>query len=232
MTERLVAVDPSGGGTNSVAGVAWFAGGALVAAASADKHGGLSRLRFHPYGWAGGEAPTEWFASDWLLWRAVMRGWPEENRWPDVARTRWMCLGYRARFVDAEVRYGRRQHRVRVVSGVLEGDGRGAKAPTTLVLERGHGRSARSVDMLARARGYLAALAQEAGVGEVIEMHNASWRHRAGRLFGVSFPRSSEEAKAISLEFAGRVLGSPLSRGDHNMAEAVLIGLAACGSLP
>lgn len=230
MIPRLVAIDPAGSGKESVAGVAWYFGSGLVAAATVDKHEGLNRLQFHPYGWPGGRAPVVWFATDWLVWRAIVRGWPAQDGWPDVATPGGLCLecGYQPRLEVVNVKIGRRQEQVPVVRGCLGDYTRGPRWPTAVLLEQGHGAQARSVDMLAWSRGYISALAQEAGVGTVAEINNATWRGHVGRHFGLTFPRDSKAAKALALELAGRQMGVTLPKKLDDLADAVLLGLAGC----
>lgn len=100
-----------------------------------------------------------------------------------------------------------------------------APPPERVVIERGHGPHAKSVDKGAWRRGYLTCAAHNAGIADVVEVNNATWARIVGKHFADPFPKTSEARKKHSVKLATRMgVSVPLAR--HDVADACCVGLA------
>lgn len=222
---RLLAVDVA----KLKAGLCWYEGAQRVAQGVLDEVADKGwRLSFR----AGKDVHTAdpiWFASRFLAWRAIVCGWP-------VGGTGW-AFGWWPDYTWRDMTIDRKATQVQVVSGVHRPDVPPFQAinigPTTIAMERGHGRSPFAVDTLALVRGTIDTLVNELEVRQptdpqrqVLEVHSSTWAGIVGKHFGQPFPAASKDRKAHSIKLADRQLGFKLKKTEDDIADAVNLALA------
>lgn len=92
-----------------------------------------------------------------------------------------------------------------------------------VVVEQGMGARANVVNAQAMLRGYIQALCDECGVG-YREVKPSEWRRPIKEHLGVSWPRKSEDMKALAQQIVQRLYGVTLPEDE---SDSVLIGIGA-----
>lgn len=98
-----------------------------------------------------------------------------------------------------------------------------------VVIEEGFGRFAAAISSQGWMRGYVTAYAEAAGCSRIAEVNVSAWRRAVAEWMGVSWPRKSQDRKALGVKLVAEIYGPSLPHVPvcDDEADAILLGASA-----